>query len=442
VINPGGPDQSSSFPIGATTPGGLRRGIGALAERNYRLFWLGQVVNVAGSGMQQVSLPWLVLALGGTPIQLGLVGMMQFVPAFFLAPFGGVLADRVDKRRVLVAAHVAAMGQAAVLFGLTASGFVTIEIVIAMAGWLGVVNAVEMPFRQSFVADLVPRHLLPNAIALSTTANQSARVVGPALAGAILALGGNAFGTQAGGVAPSLGINVLTYLAIVVALLCMDPAVIARTERPDKPPSVFLSLREGLTFARDTPIVLWPLALIAGIVALGYNFQILLPLLTRDVLGLGAGYYGGLFALLGLGSLAGSLTLAFMERRPAAALMIRSAVVFSLALGGLGLARTAWIAFPLVLVVGYCWVLVANTVNFTIQANVPDPLRGRVMSLYVAAFVGSSALGNLFAGAVAESWGASIAFVICAVLFLAVVGVVAWQLNVVSTAGRLRDPSQ
>ena len=154
----GRPDQPRTLPIGAAARGGLKRGFAALEVRNYRLYWSGQVVSLTGTWMQQVSLPWLVLALGGTPIQLGLVAMLQFGPALFLAPFGGVLADRIDKRTALIAAQAAAMLQAAVLFTLTATGVVEVPMVMALALWLGLVNAVEMPIRQALSADLVPRH--------------------------------------------------------------------------------------------------------------------------------------------------------------------------------------------------------------------------------------------------------------------------------------------
>ena len=174
------PDQPRPLPLQAAF-GGLKHGFEALGVRNYRLYWLGQVVSLIGTWMQQVSLPWLVLSLGGSPIQLGIVAVLQFGPSMVLAPFGGVFADRIDKRRALLAAQVAAALQATILFGLTATGVVQIWMVMVMALMLGLVNAIDMPLRQALAPDLVPRSMLANAIALNSMAFNTARVVGPAL---------------------------------------------------------------------------------------------------------------------------------------------------------------------------------------------------------------------------------------------------------------------
>jgi MFS family permease len=293
--------------------GGLKRGFAALGIRNYRLYWSGQVVSLIGTWMQQVSLPWLVVLLGGGGIQLGMVAVLQFGPAMFLAPFGGVLADRIDKRRALIGTQVAAMVQAATLFVLALTGVVTIPHVFVLAFVLGLINAVDMPIRQSLAADLVPRETLPNAIALNSMAFNSARVVGPAVAGVIIAAAAAILGSQVAGVAVNLGVNTLTYSAVLVALLRMNPRQIRSHERPERHPPVLHSLAEGLRYAQRTPYVLWSLVLLGGVAAFGFNFQILLPLFSREVLHLDADGYGALFAALGIGSLAGSLTLAVRD---------------------------------------------------------------------------------------------------------------------------------
>ena len=403
---------------------GLSRGFGALSIRNYRLYWLGQVVTVSGTWMQQVSLPWLVLALDGTPLQLGVVAVLQFGPAFFLAPLGGVLADRIDKRRALLAAHVAGLGQAVALFALAATGVINLPLVMVLALWVGIVNGVEMPVRHSFAPDLVPRRLLANAIALQAMAFNSARVVGPAIAGATIGAGTIAFGSTIAGVAATMAFSSIAYTAVLIALLRMDPATIPRRTPPVPPRSVLASLREGIAFAHGNPIVLWPLVLMAGITAFGFNFQILLPLYARDVLATDATGYGTLFATLGIGSVTGSVTLAFMRRRPALALMLGGCAFFAAGLIALSLARSVWVALPVAFLLGVSWMLAVNTVNATIQANVPDVLRGRVMALYVTVFVGSAPLGGLLSGALAESFGTPAAFTICATLALGVVAVV------------------
>ena len=429
-------DQPRPLPLRAAL-GGLKRGFAALGVRNYRLYWSGQVVSLIGTWMQQVSLPWLVLVLGGSPLQLGFVAVLQFGPAMVLAPFGGVLADRIDKRRALIWTQIAASCQAFILFLLTATGVVEIWMVFAMAFWLGLVNAVDMPVRQSLAADLVPRHILANAIALNSMAFNSARVVGPALAGVIIATGTALTGSATSGVAANLAINTLTYAGVLTALLRMNPTEIRRHEQPERHPPVLHSLQEGFAYAVRTPLVLWPLVLLAGIAAFGFNFQILLPLFVREVLNLGADGYGALFAAMGVGSLAGSLTLAFMRQRRAIPLMLIGGIVFAGLLIGISVSRSAWIAAPFVMGAGYSSMLMINTINATVQANVSDALRGRVMAFYVTVFAGSAPLGGLFAGAVAEAFGTPLAFVLGSGLSVVVLTIVAWGLRRASRRGEL-----
>ena len=430
------PDQPRSLPLlGAL--GGLKRGFEALGVRNYRLYWSGQVVSLVGTWMQQVSLPWLVLSLGGSPLQLGFVAVLQFGPAMILAPFGGVFADRLDKRQAMMVTQAAAAGQAFVLFVLTATGVVEIWMVMTMAFVLGLVNAIDMPLRQSLAPDLVPRRLLANAIALNSMAFNSARVVGPALAGVIIAIGTTATGSATAGVAINLGINTVTYGAVLISLLRMDPRQIRRHEKPEQHPPVLESLREGFWYAVRTPLVLWCLVLLGGIAAFGFNFQILLPLFADDVLGLGAAGYGALYAAMGVGSLAGSLTLAFMSSRRAIPLMLGGGLVFSTLLIGIAASSNVWVAAALILGAGYSSMLMINTINATVQANTPDALRGRVMSFYVTVFAGSAPLGGLFAGAVAEAWGVPAAFLAGAALSFLTLGVVALGLRAARRRGQL-----
>ena len=420
--------------IAGREPSGLRRGFEALGVRNYRLYWSGQVVSLVGTWMQQVSLPWLVLALGGTPIQLGFVSVLQFGPAMLLAPFGGVFADRIDKRRALIISQTGAAGQALVLFILTATGVVEIPIVMVMALWLGLVNALDMPARQAFAPDLVPRHLLSNAIALNSMAFNGARVVGPATAGVIIAAGTAATGSALSGVAVNFAINTVTYAAVLIGLLLMDPRQIRRMERPERHPPVLDSLREGFSHAVRTPMVLWPLVLMGGVAAFGFNFQILVPLFSHEVLGLGAEGYGALSAAMGIGSLSGSLTLAYMRRRRALPLMLGGGAVFALLLVGIAGTREVLVAAALIAGAGFSSMLMINTINATVQANVTDALRGRVMSFYVTVFAGSAPIGGLFAGAVAEAWGTPAAFLAGSALSALTLAIVA--IGVRRAAGR------
>ena len=419
------PEDASldSNPPAATPPsGGLRRGFAALRHTNYRYYISGQIVSLVGTWMQSVSQPWLVLLLGGTPLQLGTVLALQYGPSLIIAPLGGVLADRVDKRRALMVANAVASVEAAVLFTLTFSGVVQIWHVMVLATVLGLVNAVEMPLRQAFAAELVPRRDLMNAIALNSATFNVARIVGPGVAGLTLAFFGPAF---------NFAINAVSYMAVLLGLSRIDPRRLHRDEPKPRSQngSVRSSLAEGLRHARRTPSVLWPLVLLAGFAVFGMNFQTLLPLYARDTLRLGADGYGALFASMGAGSLIGSMTLAFAgSRRPLMRLIMGGAVTFVAFELALGLVREPIFAFPLMVVLGLSSMLMVNTINVTIQNSVSNALRGRVMSLYVTVFAGGAPIGGFFAGLVAQVWGPPAGFLLGAGITSLFVIVVGWQL--------------
>ena len=416
---------------------GLKRGFSSLENRNFRLYLSGQVVSRVGTWMQQVSLPWLVLALGGSPIELGIASALEFVPSTVFAPFGGVFADRLDKRHAILATQGAAMLQVCALFGLTVTGVITIPMIYALALVLGLVNAIDMPLRQSLAAELVPPATLTNAIALNSTAFNSARVVGPALAGVTIALGTQLFHTTTSGVAFNFALNAISYVAVLVAVWRMDPTLIRRPIIPEHQPRVLDSLGEGIGYALRTPLVLWALMLLLISSTFAMNFRILLPLFAQDVLGLDATGYGALYATMGVGSLAGALTLAFMHERRAILLMVGGGFLFSCLELGLAFIGSALQAVPLIMGVGFFSMLMINTINATVQANVPDHLRGRVMALYVTVFAGSTPIGAIFAGFVAEHWNVPAAFVVGALLSLAAVALSGWRFRVSRLNGRL-----
>ena len=392
-----------------------------MRHRNYRIYWFGQIGSLVGAWMQSVAQPWLVLELGGTPLQLGMVLALMFAPSMILAPIGGVLADRVDKRRVLMIVNAVAMLQATLLFGLAATGIVEIWHIYLLALLAGFVNAVEMPVRQAFAAELVPQEDLPNAIALNSTSFNLSRVIGPAIAGVTIA----AFGT-----ALSFGLNAVSYLSVLVGLWMLDGGAMRRIQRPERFPSVRASLAEGVRYAVATPTVLWPLVLLGGMATLAMNFQTLLPIFTRDALGLGSGGYGALFAAMGAGSLVGSLTLAFAtSQRPMLKLILGGGAAFLALELGLAFARSPLVVFPLVAGVGLASMLMVNTINITVQNSVPDALRGRVMSLYVTVFAGTAPIGGLFAGATAQAFGAPFAIGLGSSLAALVLALVAWRLR-------------
>ena len=402
---------------------GLGRGFAAMRHRNYRLYWFGQIGSLTGAWMQSVAQPWLVLELGGSPLELGLVLALMFAPSMFLAPIGGVLADRVDKRRTLMVLNAFAMLQAGTLFALAGTGVVEIWHVYLLALAAGFVNAIEMPVRQAFAAELVPAEDLVNAIALNSTSFNLSRVVGPAIAGLTIA---------AFGVAINFGINAVSYLSVLIGLWMLDGRVLRHIKRPERFPSVRSSLAEGLRYALATPTVLWPLVLLGGMAMLAMNFQTLLPLFSRDTLALDSGGYGALFAAMGAGSLLGSLILAFgTSQRPMLRFILGGGAVFLALELALGFVRSPLLAFPLVIGIGLASMLMVNTINVTIQNSVPDALRGRVMSLYVTVFAGTAPLGGLLAGAIAQGFGAPVAISVGAGMAVTILALVAWRLRAV-----------
>lgn len=398
----------------------------ALRYRNYRLYWFGQIVSLVGTWMQSVSLPWLVLLLGGAPIQLGAVLALQFAPSMVLAPLGGVLADRVDKRRLLMVTQSFAMLQATIFFVLTALGTIQIWQVMLLALGLGIVNAVDMPVRQSFAAELVPREDLINAIALNSASFNLARVLGPAVAGVTLALYGPAF---------NFATNAVSYLAVLLALARMDSSAILRAVRPERFGSVRSSLAEGIRYAVRTPTVLWPLVLLGGMSTFGMNFQTLIPLFAKFTLRLGADGYGLLFAAMGLGSLIGSMSLAFVGgRRPLLRLILGGGLGFVVFEIALSFSRASYAVYPSIALLGLSSMLMINTINVIVQHSVPNELRGRVMALYVTVFAGTAPIGGVFAGGVAQLWGAPVAFLLGAALASGVLALVAYEMLVLGKA--------
>ena len=407
-------------------------GFTALRHRNYRLYGASQLISQIGSWMQGVSLPWLVLQLGGTPMQLGLVIALQFAPAMFLAPFGGALADRFDKRKLLIGTESAALVQALLLFVLAVTGSAEIWHVLALTLGMGLVGALDMPVRQAFNAELVPKDDLLNAIALNSASFNLARVIGPALAGVAIATVGNQV---------NFAVNSLTYVAALVGLLAMDGSAIRRLDMTYARGALFSSLAVGVRYAWRTPIVMWALVLLAGIFLFAMNFSTLLPLYAHDALGLEGRGYGALFASMGVGALAAALLLAYLGTRPILALTLAAGggfVVFEILLG---LTRSPVAAYPLMVGNGFFGMLLINGLNAVVQWHVPDELRGRVMALWVTVFAGAVPVGALLAGTIAQHLGSAAGFVIGGLAFGLVLAFVTWQLAR-HPAVTLRRPSR
>lgn len=402
-----------------TLPEGLR----AFAHGDYRIFWFSQLFSLTGTWMQSLAQSWLVLSLTNSPAALGLIGVFQFGPTLILGLPAGVLVDRFPKRRILICTQLASAVVTGMLALLVVTGKVQLWHIYAAATALGIVAAVDMPTRQAFVVDLVGPDDLMNGIALNSALFNTTRILGPALAGFMLAVFG-----------PSICfiLNALSYLPVVGALALM------RTHGNPRHDSLASSaverLREGLAYVRRTPDVLLPIVL-AGLMAIfGMNFGVWAPLLARDVLEIGAGGFGLLMSSLGVGSLIGALSLAFRGRRASPRVLFGTALLFGafeIALGlATGLGLPAALAMVLMAGIGFSMSMTMTQANTTVQTNSPDHLRGRVMSIYLTVFAGSTPIGAALAGVLSDLWGAPVAVVVGG----AVVAIVAigYQLSAIS----------
>ena len=349
--------------------------------------------------MQSTAQQWLVTKrLAGSPLQVSLVVSAATLPVFLFALFGGALADRLPKRKLLVAAQTLALLQAAGLCLLTALGNIQIWQVMCFAACLGCVNAVEMPTRHAFVVEMVGKEDLHNAIALNSSLFHLGRVIGPAVAGELVHLVGEAW---------CFGLNSLSFLAVIVGLLAMRMENVRSAPRQG---SLREHLKEGVGYAWRTPLIRTILMLIAVSSLTGAAPLVLLPIFAKDVFHVGAQGYGYLLTASGVGSLSGAV---FMGSRgkPAG---IRRVVLWGCM--GLGIALVCfaqaplyWTAVALLVPVGFCFMVVMPGCNTLIQLAAPDAMRGRIMAVYSALFMGMNALGPLIAGSLAKWQGAPLA---------------------------------
>jgi MFS family permease len=400
----------------------VARGFQSLRVRNFRLFWTGQIISLTGTWMQTTAQAWLVLKLThDSPLALGLVITLQFLPVMLLALFGGVLADRLPKRRVLVITQTLLMIQAAVFGGLVAADALQLWHVYVLAVCQGLITAVDNPLRQSFVFDMVGREDLVNAIGLNSMSFQGARIFGPALAGVTIKLIG---------IAPALILNAISFVPVIGALLLMQPKAFF-SALPARDGSIFSKLKEGLAFAVRTPSILSVLIVAAFVGTFGFNFSVITPLVANNLVKTDASGFGLLSAAMGVGALLAALGTAYARQITNRRLLI-SAGLFSLFLGMLALSTSFWLSMVLLVVTGMTGITCATAANSLLQLNTPEQLRGRVLSINVLLTQGSTPIGGFVIGSLGQAAGVETALVICAALCLAGVAIAIsyrWQLR-------------
>ncbi len=365
----------------------------ALNHRDYRVFWLGQSVSVIGSWMQSIGLSWLVLELTGSPIRLGLVSALQFGPLLLLSVVAGVVVDRSPTRRLLLGTQLALMLPAFALAGLVWTGWIRYWHVATLAGVIGVVNALDMPSRQSFTVEMVGREDLLNALALNSAAFNAARVTGPALGGYLIAHYGTAV---------AFLVNGLSYLTVILALVSIRTG---SESGPRRGTTVREEILDGLRYATRTPLVASILSIVGAVSMFALNHGVLVPLFAREVLGEQVRGFGFLMSSLGAGAVAGAVVGAISQRRPPMAAVIGLAMGVAGGVFALAFVRQFALAAVILFLIGAMQIVFLNGSNTIVQVTVPDELRGRVMGVYMMVFAGVTPVGAFLIGSVAEAAG-------------------------------------
>jgi MFS family permease len=398
----------------------------ALRHRNFRLFFFGQLVSVTGTWMQTLAQSWLLGTLVGwdkAVALLGLLGVVQFLPILVLGLFGGIIADIWPKRRTVILTQTTAGILALVLGGLDYFHVVAVWHIFLLAFLLGLVNAVDMPARQSFVVEMVGPADVANAVALNSAVFNGARIVGPAVAGVLIAVLGTAL---------CFVLNGLSYGAVVAGLFIMRDSELmpaARLAMPRSVSAVRANLGEGLRYVRHTPLVLLPIMVVGFVSTFGMNFNVVLPVMAADVLQIGSGGLGVLFAAMGAGALTSALAVATLAR-PRLRVLVTGGMILGLAELVLAATTIYPVAVAAVFMCGVGAIATAASANSLVQVTVPGPLRGRVMSVYTTVFAGSTPIGNGLTGGLGGLAGTPAA--------IGMNGVVTLGVEVVAAAAVLR----
>jgi MFS family permease len=379
----------------------------ALRHRNFQLFFSGQLISLIGTWMQSVAQSWLVYRLTGSSLLLGAVGFASQIPVFLVAPLGGIAADRFNRQRVVIATQVSSMLLAFILAVLTLTHTVHLGHIFVLAALLGVVNAFDIPARQSFLVEMVGKEDLMNAIALNSSMFNGARIVGPAVAGILVAKIGEGWCFFANGV---------SYIAVIIGLVMMR---VPPSSRVSAGPAL-AHLIEGFRFARHTAPIRALLMLLGLVSLVAMPYTVLMPVFADKILHGGARGLGILMGATGVGALLGALCLATrVGVRGLGRWVAFSCGGFGISLGLFCFSRSFWLSAMLLLPVGFCMMLQMSSSNTLIQAMVPDHLRGRVMAIYTMMFMGMAPFGSLLGGALADRLGAPLTVLLGSVACMA-----------------------
>lgn len=372
------------------------RGFGVLRFRNYRLFFSGQLISTTGMWMQSLAQSWLVVeTLNASAFQLGLVPIFQFGPSLFLGIPAGTLIDRWSKKHILIVTQFMYMAIALTLGILTVTGNIQLWHVYATAFTFGMTGALDMPSRQAFVSELVPRYALKNAIAINAATFNTGRILGPAIAGVVLATFG---------VAACFFMNAAGYLGPLIALLRMELVPFIKKSAG----SGWSQMKEGLGYVRRTPDIMRPIMLVMVVGSFGMAYNVWLPLLATESFNADETVFGVMFSSMGFGSLLGALSIAYMKGGPSRKRMLIAAIALGVVTVSIGVIASVpmavWLASITLAISGFCASNTMSMANTIVQTTAPDELRGRVMSVYTTVFMGTMPISGLIAGIIADRW--------------------------------------
>ena len=384
------------MPTNETKTSGPAFMLRALQHKNYRLFFSGQSISLIGTWMTRIATSWLVYRLTGSALLLGIVGFAGQIPSFILAPFAGVLVDRWNRHRLLVMTQILALLQSLAMALLVLSGLIKIWHIIALSVFQGLINAFDMPARQAFVVEMVDRREdLANAIALNSSMVNAARLLGPSIGGVVIAAAGEGW---------CFMIDAISYLAVIASLLLMTLS--SRLSRPAKDANIFQQLREGWTYVASFAPIRSVLLLLALVSLVGMPYTVLMPIFASQVLHGGPNTLGLLMAASGVGALIGAMFLAARKTVLGLGKFIPlMAATFGVGLVTVSFTRVVWLALLLMVITGLGFMVQMAVSNTVLQTIVDEDKRGRVMSFYTMAFMGTAPFGSLLAGSVADRIG-------------------------------------
>lgn len=399
----------------------------ALTHKNFRYYWLGQCVSVIGTWVQNIAQSWLVLSLTGSPFLLGLLGTIQFLPITMFSLFAGVVIDKYPKKRILVITQTVSMVLAFILSALIFTNHVKYEYILILALVLGISNTIDMPTRQAFTVEMAGKEDLMNAIALNSASFNLARIVGPAISAIFMAFFGAGW---------CFLINGFSFMAVIFSLLKIEVNPYVRKKVSNS--NMFKQIKDGLIYIAQDSTLLQTILMVLVVGIFVFNYNILIPIFTKNVLHQGEKIYGLLMAALGIGSLVGALMVSVKSKSgPKIKTLVVSSIMISILLVLVGFSKEYYISAILLVFTGLFNIWFSTTANSTLQLNTKDEYRGRVMSVYSLVFAGATPIGNMFAGLTSDKYGADRSFILSGVLTIILILLLLMLSNIKSNKEKL-----